>query len=55
MSLKPREILVGDPDGTLLRSDMLFEIFWSAFGRDWCSPFLSVATCHIPHDYTAAS
>lgn len=43
MSLKPREILVVDLDGTLLRSDMLFESFWSAFGRDWRSPFLSMA------------
>jgi phosphoserine phosphatase len=43
MSLKPREILVVDLDGTLLRSDMLFESFWSAFGRDWRSPFLSLA------------
>jgi 4-hydroxybenzoate polyprenyltransferase len=41
--LEPREILVVDLDGTLLRSDMLFESFWSAFGRDWRSPFLSVA------------
>ncbi len=32
-----------DLDGTLLRSDMLLESFWSAFGRDWRSPFLSVA------------
>lgn len=40
---EPREILVVDLDGTLLRSDMLFESFWSAFGRDWRSPFLSVA------------
>ena len=36
-------VLVVDLDGTLLRSDMLFESFWSAFGRDWRSPFLSVA------------
>lgn len=43
MSSKPREILVVDPDGTLLRSDMLFESLWSDFGRDWRSPFLSVA------------
>lgn len=43
MSLKSKEILVVDLDGTLLRSDMLFESFWSAFGRDWRSPFLSVA------------
>lgn len=43
MSLKPGEILVVDLDGTLLRSDMLFEKFGLAFGRDWRSPFLSVA------------
>ncbi len=34
-----REVLVVDLDGTLLRSDMLFESFWSAFTRDWRSPF----------------
>jgi len=34
---------VVDLDGTLLRSDMLFESFWSAFGRDWRSPILSAA------------
>jgi len=38
-SKKP--ILVVDLDGTLLRSDMLYETFWSAFGRDWTSPFTS--------------
>lgn len=43
MTFEPREILVVDLDGTLLRSDMLFESFWSAFGRDWRSPFLSIA------------
>ncbi len=43
MFLETREILVADLDGTLLRSDMLYESFWSAFGRDWRSPFLSVA------------
>jgi 4-hydroxybenzoate polyprenyltransferase/phosphoserine phosphatase len=32
------EILVVDLDGTLLRSNMLFESFWSSFGRDWRSP-----------------
>lgn len=36
-------VLVVDLDGTLLRSDMLLESFWSAFGRDWRSPFLSLA------------
>lgn len=33
------EILVVDLDHTLLKSDMLFESFWSAFGQDWRSPF----------------
>lgn len=41
MPNKSSEILVVDLDGTLLRSDMLYESFWSAFGRDWRSPFLS--------------
>ncbi|MEM6891781.1 MAG: UbiA family prenyltransferase [Pseudomonadota bacterium] len=36
-----REILIVDLDHTLLKSDMLFESFWSAFGRDWRSPFRS--------------
>ncbi len=43
LSIEPRDILIVDLDGTLLRSDMLFESFWSAFGRDWRSPFLSMA------------
>lgn len=43
MILNARETLVVDLDGTLLRSDMLFESFWSAFSKDWRSPFLSVA------------
>ena len=43
MSLKPREILVVDLDGTLLRSDMLLESFWSAAGQDWRRMFVSVA------------
>jgi len=34
-------VLVVDLDGTLLKSDMLHESFWSAFGRNWRSPFLS--------------
>ena len=36
-------VLVVDLDGTLLRSDMLFESLWSAFGRDWRSPLRSFA------------
>lgn len=38
---EPRGILIVDLDGTLLRSDMLFESFWSALGADWRSPFLA--------------
>lgn len=34
----PSPVLVVDLDGTLLRSDLLFETFWSALGRDWRSP-----------------
>jgi 4-hydroxybenzoate polyprenyltransferase/phosphoserine phosphatase len=34
----PADILVVDLDGTLLRSDMLYESFWSALGQDWRSP-----------------
>lgn len=37
-----REILVVDLDHTLLKSDMLLESFWSAFGQDWRSPFRSM-------------
>lgn len=32
------DILVVDLDGTLLRSDMLYESFWSAVGNDWRAP-----------------
>lgn len=35
-------VLVVDLDGTLLRSDILYECFWSAFGSDWRSPFTSL-------------
>ncbi|MDP5086824.1 MAG: UbiA family prenyltransferase [Yoonia sp.] len=31
--------LIVDLDGTLLRSDILFETFWSALGKSWKSPF----------------
>ena len=34
----PADILVVDLDGTLLRSDMLYESFWAALGQDWRSP-----------------
>ena len=32
------KILAVDLDGTLLRSDMLYETFWAAFGQDWTTP-----------------
>lgn len=35
-------VLVVDLDGTLLRSDILYESFWSAFGRDWRSPLAAL-------------
>lgn len=38
-----RPVLVVDLDGTLLRSDMLYESFWSAFARDWRTPLRAVA------------
>ncbi len=30
--------LVVDLDGTLIRTDLLFETFWSALGRNWMTP-----------------
>jgi len=41
VSEKP--VLVVDLDGTLLRSDMLYETFWSAFAGNWTSPFTSIS------------
>jgi len=35
-------VLADDLEGTLPKSDMLFESFWSDFGRDWRSQFMSV-------------
>ena len=40
---QPLPVLVVDLDGTLIRSDMLFECFWHAFARDWRTPFWSLA------------
>ena len=34
--------LVVDLDGTLLKSDMLHESFWNAFGKNWCIPIFSI-------------
>lgn len=36
-------VLVVDLDGTLIRSDMLFESFWSGFARDWRTPLWAIA------------
>lgn len=33
--------LVVDLDGTLIRSDMLYESFWSAFSLSWKAPFVA--------------
>lgn len=41
--LADQAVLVVDLDGTLVRSDMLHESFWSAFGRNWRSPFQALA------------
>lgn len=35
----PIQTLAVDLDGTVLRSDMLHETFWSGFARDWTLPF----------------
>jgi len=37
------EVLAVDLDGTLLRSNMLHETFWSAFSLDWRTPFAAAA------------
>jgi len=34
-------VLVVDLDGTLLRSDMLFECFWASAARNWRTPFIA--------------
>lgn len=36
-------VLAVDLDGTLLRSNMLHETFWSAFASDWRTPFVAAA------------
>ena len=37
-SESPIPVLVVDLDGTLLRSDILFETFWSALAKNWWTP-----------------
>ncbi len=39
---KELNILVVDLDGTLIKSDMLFETFWSAFSNDYSVPLRSL-------------
>jgi hypothetical protein len=41
-NLKGR-VLAVDLDGTLIRSDMLFETFWSAMSRNWATPLIAAA------------
>ena len=41
-NLKGR-VLAVDLDGTLIRSDMLFETFWSAVSRNWATPLIAAA------------
>ena len=36
-----KSVLVVDLDGTLLKSDMLYESLFSAFGRNWRSPLFA--------------
>lgn len=42
MSRPDLPLLAVDLDGTLLRSDMLFESFWSACGQNWRQPFVTL-------------
>lgn len=42
MNRDNEDILVVDLDGTLIRSDMLFESFWSAVSLNWRIPFSSL-------------
>ena len=35
-------ILVVDLDGTLIKSDMLYECFWSSIGKNWRTFFLAI-------------
>lgn len=37
-------VLVVDLDGTLIRSDMLFETFWASFSETWTTPVLALSS-----------
>ena len=41
--IKANGVLVVDLDGTLVRSDMLHETFWSAFSKSWTAPIFAMA------------
>lgn len=43
-TLPVRDVLVVDLDGTLIRSDMIFETFWSAFTKNWASPLIAAVS-----------
>lgn len=42
LPMKVDGVLVVDLDGTLVRSDMLYESFWSACGQSWTAPFAAL-------------
>ena len=37
-----KKILIVDLDGTLLKTDLLYESFWSSFSKNWKIPFKSI-------------
>lgn len=37
-------VLAVDLDGTLIRTDMLYETFWSAFSRNWTTPVVALGS-----------
>jgi 4-hydroxybenzoate polyprenyltransferase/phosphoserine phosphatase len=41
---RDERILVVDLDGTLVRSDMLFETFWACFSQTWTAPLLAISS-----------
>lgn len=41
--MRSGNVLAVDLDGTLVRTDLTYESFWSAFGRSWTVPFVAAA------------
>lgn len=41
---RDNRILVVDLDGTLIRSDMLFETFWACLSKTWTTPLLALSS-----------